>query len=157
MAQLVTTAHMVLVQHAFCSLDGEAVDAPRSARPSAPCAHSQDVDSLGTAHDEPAIDAHNHCELAVDRSSRLALAPALAVVVQASALVESVRWDGQTLAHRSYTGDARPIYHRCEQLLDEDHPRHAYFPRLTAREQAAGLLGRPDLGTVGAWRRAKGS
>ncbi len=89
-AQLVTTAHMVLVQHAFCSLDGEAVDAPRSARPSAPCAHSQDVDSLGTAHDEPAIDAHNHCELAVDRSSRLALAPALAVVVQASALVESV-------------------------------------------------------------------
>ncbi len=90
MAQLVTTAHMVLVQHAFCSLDGEAVDAPRSARPSAPCAHSQDVDSLGTAHDEPAIDAHNHCELAVDRSSRLALAPALAVVVQASALVESV-------------------------------------------------------------------
>ena len=73
------------------------------------------------------------------------------------ALVESVRWDGQTLAHRSYTGDARPIYHRCEQLLDEDHPRHAYFMRLTAREAGAGLLGRPDIGTVGAWRRAKNS
>jgi len=71
------------------------------------------------------------------------------------ALVESVRWDGQTLTHRSYTGDARPIYHRCEQLLDMEHPRHAYFTRLTAREAGAGLLGRPDIGTVGAWRRAK--
>ena len=71
------------------------------------------------------------------------------------ALVESVRWDGQTLTHRSYTGDARPIYHRCEQLLDPEHPRHAYFTRLTAREARAGFLGRPDIGTVGAWKRAK--
>ena len=80
-AQLVTSTHMVLVRHALCSLDGEAVDAPRSARPPTPCAHARDVDSFGNAHDEPAVDAHNHCELALDRSSRLGLAPAVAVVI----------------------------------------------------------------------------
>lgn len=72
------------------------------------------------------------------------------------ALVESVRWDGRALTRRHYAGDARPIYHRCETLLDPHHPRHGYFVRLSAREAAAGLLGRPDIGTVGAWRRAKG-
>jgi hypothetical protein len=71
------------------------------------------------------------------------------------ALEESVRWDGRRLTNRTYRGDASPVYHRCEQLLDVEHPRHAYFTRLTAREEAAGLLGRRDIGTVGAWKRAK--
>jgi hypothetical protein len=70
------------------------------------------------------------------------------------ALVASVRWDGRALTERRYTGDARPIYHRCEQLLEPDHPRYAHFARLTERESRAGLLSRPDIGTVGAWRRA---
>lgn len=81
---------MVLVQHAFCSLDGEAVEVRRDALSPAPCAHASDYDALSAEHEQDAVDGHAHCELALDRSSRLALAPAVAVVVQASALVGSV-------------------------------------------------------------------
>ena len=47
-----------------------------------------------------------------------------------------------------------PIYHRCELMLESDHPRAAHFARLTAREAAAGKLSRPDIGTARAWKRA---
>lgn len=70
------------------------------------------------------------------------------------ALEESARWDGRTLTRRTYRGDTRPVYHRCEELLDSDHPRYGWFQRQTTRETRAGLLGRSDIGTVGAWRRA---
>lgn len=78
---------MVLVRHALCSLDGEAVEVSREARSPAPCAHASDYDALSAAHEQDAVDGHNHCELAVDRSSRLALTPVVAVVVQASSPV----------------------------------------------------------------------
>lgn len=55
---------------------------------------------------------------------------------------------------RTYTG-SRPIYHRCETMLHPDHPRVPYFTRLSAREERAGLLGRPDIGAAAAWARAK--
>lgn len=69
-------------------------------------------------------------------------------------LVASATWKDRHLVERTYTGDARPIYHRCEQFLPPDHPRIPHFTRLTAREEAAGLLSRPDIGTRGAWKRA---
>lgn len=88
-AQLVTTAHMVLVQHAFCSLDGEAVEVRRDALSPAPCAHASDYDALSAEHEQDAVDGHAHCELALDRSSRLALAPAVAGVVAVALFSES--------------------------------------------------------------------
>jgi hypothetical protein len=69
-------------------------------------------------------------------------------------LLESVRWNGVTLTRRAWSGDARPIYHRCEQFLDKHHPRYAYFSRLTQKEEREGLLSRRDIGTLGAWKRA---
>lgn len=69
------------------------------------------------------------------------------------ALVASITRRGDALHARTYAGEARPIYHRCETMLDANHPRYAHFARLSDREQAAGKLSRPDVGTVGAWAR----
>lgn len=69
-------------------------------------------------------------------------------------LVASATWKDRRLIERTYVGDSRPIYHRCEQFLLPDHPRTAPFARLSAREEAQGLLSRPDIGTRGAWKRA---
>lgn len=69
------------------------------------------------------------------------------------ALSASVTLKGNRMVVRSYAGNSRPVYHRCETMLNTDHPRYAHFRRLSAREAAAGSLSRPDIGTVGAWRR----
>lgn len=69
-------------------------------------------------------------------------------------LVASATWKDRRLIERTYAGDSRPIYHRCEQFLLPDHPRAGFFARLSAREEALGLLSRPDIGTRGAWKRA---
>lgn len=69
-------------------------------------------------------------------------------------LIASATWRDRQLVERTYAGDARPIYHRCESLLLPDHPRAAHFARLSACEEALGLLSRPDIGTRGAWKRA---
>ena len=66
-------------------------------------------------------------------------------------LLTSITLTGDQLRVRSYTGNARPIYHRCETMLLPTHPRYAYFARLTAREERKGWLSRPDIGTVGSW------
>lgn len=61
------------------------------------------------------------------------------------ALQRSITLKGDRLTLRTYKG-ARPIYHRCETMLDETHPRYRYFSRLSAREARAGKLSRPDIG-----------
>lgn len=68
-------------------------------------------------------------------------------------LIASATWRDRRLIERTYTGDARPIYHRCEQFLEPTHPRSAYFTKLSAREEKRGWLSRPDIGTRGAWHR----
>jgi hypothetical protein len=45
----------------------------------------------------------------------------------------------------------RPVYHRKETMLPADHPRHAEYAALTAQEDAAGLLGRRDIGRESQW------
>jgi len=48
----------------------------------------------------------------------------------------------------------RPIYHRKETMLPADHPRRAEYEALTAQEEAAGLLGRRDIGRESQWAQA---
>jgi GNAT superfamily N-acetyltransferase len=73
------------------------------------------------------------------------------------ALAESWTVRGSVVRHRTYSGDSAPVYHRTELMLAADHPERARLAAQTAREEALGLLGRPDIGTVGAWRRVQGS
>jgi hypothetical protein len=73
------------------------------------------------------------------------------------ALRESWTVRGRRVQHRRYKGDSAPIYHRTELLLPTDHPARPELLALSRREAAAGLLGRSDIGTVRAWRRAQGS
>lgn len=70
-------------------------------------------------------------------------------------LLESVTWKGGELKRRSYSDP--PIYHRVETMLPAGDPRRARHATQTAREQAAGLLSRPDIGRRSGWRRARGS
>jgi len=46
-----------------------------------------------------------------------------------------------------------PVYHRKEQFVDVHHPLYETFARLTRQEEAAGLLGRPDIGRKRSWER----
>lgn len=90
-AQLTTAAHLLLVRHTFCAEHGVAVDASRT--PRAPDCHSHDDqrDTIGAPHDEPGVEGHDHCELAVDRSGRIGLPPAAVVQLPLATLVEHVR------------------------------------------------------------------
>lgn len=56
---------------------------------------------------------------------------------------------------RLYNPDNPPIYHRKEQMLPPllGAGPHPHFATLTAAEEAAGLLGRPDIGTKKSWER----
>lgn len=47
-----------------------------------------------------------------------------------------------------------PIYHRKESMLPKGHPRRAEYEALTAQEDAAGLLGRRDIGRESQWAHA---
>ena len=72
------------------------------------------------------------------------------------ALLESYRFrSGKQVDHRTYSNP--PIYHRVELMLPQSHPARRKAERTTRREEKAGLLGRPDIGTRRAWQRAKGS
>jgi DNA phosphorothioation-associated putative methyltransferase len=53
---------------------------------------------------------------------------------------------------RNYTESLNPpILHRKETFLDSLHPRYAEFERLSASEDALGLLSRNDIGTRHGW------
>lgn len=52
---------------------------------------------------------------------------------------------------RSYGPNSYPIYHRKETMLSADHLRRGSFESLTQQEEAAGLLGRSDIGYSRAW------
>jgi len=59
------------------------------------------------------------------------------------------------MKHRSFAGSGNPpILHRKEAFLANDDFRHTKFARLTAQEELAGLLDRPDIGTVEGWSHA---
>lgn len=90
-AQLTSAAHLVLVPHTFCVEHGVAVDAPASAERSTrhPC--DALLASLERSDHAAGGDAHNHCELAVDRSDRIGLPPRALVLVPAQLLVEPAR------------------------------------------------------------------
>ena len=62
---------------------------------------------------------------------------------------------GRPPLKRSYTGDSRPVYHRTELMLPEDHPSRRHLARQTEKMESQGLLGRPDIGTVRSSRRAQ--
>jgi DNA phosphorothioation-associated putative methyltransferase len=47
-----------------------------------------------------------------------------------------------------------PILHRKETFVDTFHPRYAEFAALSAQEEASGLLGRTDIGTLKGWNVA---
>jgi hypothetical protein len=70
-------------------------------------------------------------------------------------LLESVTWKGGRLQRRTYSDP--PIYHRVETMLPAGDPRRERHAAQTTREQAAGLLSRPDIGRRSSWRRVKGS
>ncbi len=92
-AQLATAGHFVLVRHSFCSLHGEALDVDGSGAKrelDADARHAQH-DSVGSSHDEPGLDTHDHCALAVDRSSRVGLPPAPATLIPVALFVDRVR------------------------------------------------------------------
>ena len=72
-------------------------------------------------------------------------------------LIESRLFRGRPLrkvSQRVYGSNA-PIYHRIELMLPAH--RRAQFAAHTERQQAQGLLSRPDIGTVEAWKRVSGS
>ena len=48
----------------------------------------------------------------------------------------------------------RPILHRKEMMVSEDHPLRKRFTRLSNQEERAGLLSRPDIGTSQGWASA---
>jgi DNA phosphorothioation-associated putative methyltransferase len=53
---------------------------------------------------------------------------------------------------RNYAASLNPpILHRKETFLDPLHPRYVVFARLSAKEQALGLLSRTDIGTRRGW------
>lgn len=68
-----------------------------------------------------------------------------------SVLVRVGRQKAQAGKVRSYNPQNRPIYHRKEQMMSASHPRYAAFAQLTADEDRAGLLSRPDIGREASW------
>lgn len=69
-----------------------------------------------------------------------------------------MRWSirvehGASSTPTTYAADNPPIYHRKEQMLRTTHPRYAQFAALTAAEDQAGLLGRPEIGRRRNWER----
>jgi DNA phosphorothioation-associated putative methyltransferase len=53
---------------------------------------------------------------------------------------------------RNYTASRNPpILHRKELFLAPDHPKHGEFAAQTAEDEAQGLLGRSDIGTLHGW------
>lgn len=59
------------------------------------------------------------------------------------------------MKHRSFADSSNPpILHRKEAFLANDDFRHTKFARVTAQEELAGLLDRPDIGTVEGWSHA---
>ena len=73
------------------------------------------------------------------------------------ALLESITFEsGLQTDHRRY-GTNPPIYHRIELMLPQGHPARRKAATRTKRQQAKGLLSRPDIGTRRSWMRAKGS
>ncbi len=72
------------------------------------------------------------------------------------ALIESVLIrPGRDPVRRTYSGDSRPIYHRTELMLASGDPRRKRLARLSSQEEKEGLLGRSDIGTRRAWKKAQ--
>lgn len=46
------------------------------------------------------------------------------------------------------------ILHRKETFVGEDYPGYAEFEKTTRKEEGAGLLSRPDIGTLDGWKKA---
>lgn len=65
-----------------------------------------------------------------------------------------VQVESEWVWHSERTYRDPPIYHRKETMLPADHPKHAEYAALTAQEEAAGLLGRRDIGRVSQWAQA---
>jgi hypothetical protein len=60
------------------------------------------------------------------------------------------------LRETDYSGSKNPfILHRKETFVAPAYPGYARFKAQTAKEEAAGLLGRPDIGTREGWKKAK--
>lgn len=53
--------------------------------------------------------------------------------------------------------ESPPILHRKELFVGPDHPDFTTFQQLSRDEDAAGLLSRSDIGTLGAWLRVLSS
>ncbi len=62
-------------------------------------------------------------------------------------------FDAKTGREREYRSD-RPVYHRQEDFMAPDDPLAIRFAKLTAQEQASGLLGRSDIGREQGWAKA---
>ena len=73
------------------------------------------------------------------------------------ALLESITFESGLQTNRKRYGTNPPIYHRIELMLPQGHPARRKAASRTKRQQAKGLLSRPDIGTRRSWRRAKGS
>ena len=63
--------------------------------------------------------------------------------------------DGKAPQERRYQGDSRPIYHRTELMFAPGDARRKPLEAHTRKMERRGLLSRPDIGTVGAFRRAQ--
>lgn len=73
--------------------------------------------------------------------------PALARVVK-------VDFETGSLTERTYRSEGSPpILHRKELFVGRDYPLRSTFLRLSKQEEAAGLLGRNDIGSRSAWER----
>ena len=71
--------------------------------------------------------------------------------LQASVIVRLGRLD---VNYRSFIdSDNPPILHRKELFVAEDYPGYAKFKKLTTREERAGLLSRPGIGTKLDWQK----
>lgn len=73
------------------------------------------------------------------------------------ALKGSVRVNLETMEAKpqNYANSPNPwILHRKETFVSVRHPRHDDFAALTAKEEEAGLLSRPDIGSRNGWQTA---
>ena len=64
------------------------------------------------------------------------------------------RWERQWFVTAAREYEDPPLYHRKELMLPKGHHSRHVYERLTEQEEAAGLLGRSDIGRVSQWERA---
>lgn len=68
--------------------------------------------------------------------------------------VIKVDFETGSLSQRTYRSEGSPpILHRKELFVGRDYPLRSTFLKLSKQEEAAGLLGRPDIGSRSAWER----